>query len=91
MIFRLRAANIPVMELSLDTVLSAATLIGLAALFWRMTRDMREVSERHSQDMRDMSDRHSRDMRELAGRVSRLEGLLEGLLHRNSAPKAPGE
>ena len=68
------------MELRLDTVLSAATLIGLAALFWRMTRDMR-----------DMSDRHSRDMRELAGRVSRLEGLLEGLLHRNAAPKAPGE
>ena len=80
LIFRLHAANIPVMELSLDTVLSAATLVGLAALFWRMTRDMR-----------DMSERHSRDMRELAGRVSRLEGLLEGLLHRNSAPKAPGE
>ncbi len=79
------------MDINLDTVLSAATLVGLAALFWRMTRDMRDVTERHSQDMRDMSDRYSRDMRELAGRVSRLEGLLEGLLHRNSAPKAPGE
>ena len=79
------------MEVNLDTALSAATLVGLVALFWRMTRDMRDVSERHSQDMRDMSDRHSRDMRELAGRVSRLEGLLEGLLHRNSTPKAPAE
>ncbi|MYE01244.1 MAG: hypothetical protein F4Y03_08180 [Alphaproteobacteria bacterium] len=79
------------MEINVDTVLSGATLLGLAALFWRMTRDLRDASERHSQDMRDMSERHSRDMRELAGRVSRLEGLLEGLLHRNSAPKAPGE
>ncbi len=68
------------MDINLDTALSGATLIGMAALFWRMTRDMR-----------DMSDRHSRDMRELAGCVSRLEGLLEGLLHRNSAPKAAGE
>ena len=32
----------------------------------------------------------TRDMRGLSERVARLEGLLEGLLHRNAAP-TPGE
>ena len=63
------------MDMITTDYITLAGVAGILAFVWNLHRDMRNLSDRMSTDMRNLSDR-----------VSKLEGLMEGLLHRDAMP-----